>query len=369
MVILLLLPSVSNKNDVLQQQPEFVHQFYTDSNTMIRVDGESTETASAIFIFMLWLSAQEFGSCLLIATAIASLQTNICKLKATNPYQNQPRKYRMGEKQSKYALAPHDAAVWRLVRRMLVMEKENELEKEFVRKRNPIPYAVWLAEKGIGINSKNTVQHVHHDFNTGRNQKINSPTNGEIKKSKNQDGNSQIKTHIGEITKYFHREIKERNRQSEHIMKKLKNAKSEMEIAIKDGTTYRNEVCSYWSEVRSEVEGAGRRRSVDRCFKRDEASVLDARKKKTRDELLKCRPMEKCRSFRAIVLKNRFVCTERPVAKKWSTRNQRKVEKRTHTSMCTLAMSIKAGIIQLGIYEANQKELKALNQESSSTLR
>ncbi|KAL4558621.1 hypothetical protein LXL04_036822 [Taraxacum kok-saghyz] len=34
---------------VLQQQPEFVHQFYTDSSTMIRVDGESTETASAIF--------------------------------------------------------------------------------------------------------------------------------------------------------------------------------------------------------------------------------------------------------------------------------------------------------------------------------
>ncbi|XP_024981820.1 putative G3BP-like protein isoform X2 [Cynara cardunculus var. scolymus] len=34
---------------VLQQQPEFVHQFYTDSSTMVRVDGESTETASAIF--------------------------------------------------------------------------------------------------------------------------------------------------------------------------------------------------------------------------------------------------------------------------------------------------------------------------------
>ncbi|XP_076925714.1 nuclear transport factor 2-like isoform X2 [Bidens hawaiensis] len=34
---------------VLQQQPEFVHQFYSDSSTMVRVDGESTETASAIF--------------------------------------------------------------------------------------------------------------------------------------------------------------------------------------------------------------------------------------------------------------------------------------------------------------------------------
>ena len=59
---------------------------------------------------------------------------------------------------------------------------------------------------------QNTVQHVHHDFNTGRNQKINSPTNGEIKNRKITDGNSQIRTHIGEITNNFHREIKERNR-------------------------------------------------------------------------------------------------------------------------------------------------------------
>lgn len=35
---------------VLQQQPEFVHQFYAESSTMLRVDGESTETASAIFV-------------------------------------------------------------------------------------------------------------------------------------------------------------------------------------------------------------------------------------------------------------------------------------------------------------------------------
>ncbi|KAK9069016.1 hypothetical protein SSX86_013132 [Deinandra increscens subsp. villosa] len=33
---------------VLQQQPEFVHQFYADSSTMVRVDGESSETVSAI---------------------------------------------------------------------------------------------------------------------------------------------------------------------------------------------------------------------------------------------------------------------------------------------------------------------------------
>ena len=37
---------------------------------------------------------------------------------------------------------------------MLLMEKELELEKEFVMKMNPIPYIVWLAGNGIGINSK-----------------------------------------------------------------------------------------------------------------------------------------------------------------------------------------------------------------------
>ncbi|KAL8249043.1 hypothetical protein R6Q59_005911 [Mikania micrantha] len=34
---------------VLQQQPEFVHQFYADSSTVVRVDGESTESASVVF--------------------------------------------------------------------------------------------------------------------------------------------------------------------------------------------------------------------------------------------------------------------------------------------------------------------------------
>ncbi|KAJ0520053.1 putative hydrolase [Helianthus annuus] len=34
---------------VLQQQPQFAHQFYTGSSTMVRVDGESTQTASAIY--------------------------------------------------------------------------------------------------------------------------------------------------------------------------------------------------------------------------------------------------------------------------------------------------------------------------------
>ena len=39
-----------------------------------------------------------------------------------------------------------------LVRRMLLKEFELELEKESVRNLNLIPYAVWLAGNGIGIN-------------------------------------------------------------------------------------------------------------------------------------------------------------------------------------------------------------------------
>uniref|UniRef100_A0A5B7C236 Putative G3BP-like protein n=1 Tax=Davidia involucrata TaxID=16924 RepID=A0A5B7C236_DAVIN len=33
---------------VLQQQPDFAHQFYTDASTMVRVDGDATESASAM---------------------------------------------------------------------------------------------------------------------------------------------------------------------------------------------------------------------------------------------------------------------------------------------------------------------------------
>ncbi|KAL6954422.1 hypothetical protein U1Q18_051902 [Sarracenia purpurea var. burkii] len=33
---------------VLQHQPEFVHQFYSDASTMIRVDGNTRETATAM---------------------------------------------------------------------------------------------------------------------------------------------------------------------------------------------------------------------------------------------------------------------------------------------------------------------------------
>ncbi|KAK2978151.1 hypothetical protein RJ640_029145 [Escallonia rubra] len=33
---------------VLQQQPDYVHQFYTETSTMIRIDGESSQTATAV---------------------------------------------------------------------------------------------------------------------------------------------------------------------------------------------------------------------------------------------------------------------------------------------------------------------------------
>ncbi|CBI37186.3 unnamed protein product, partial [Vitis vinifera] len=39
---------VSQYYHVLRQQPDFVHQFYTDSSTMIRIDGDSKESASAM---------------------------------------------------------------------------------------------------------------------------------------------------------------------------------------------------------------------------------------------------------------------------------------------------------------------------------
>lgn len=38
---------------VLQQQPDLVHQFYSDSSTMIRVDGNNRETATAMLVVSL----------------------------------------------------------------------------------------------------------------------------------------------------------------------------------------------------------------------------------------------------------------------------------------------------------------------------
>lgn len=42
---------------VLQQQPDYVHQFYTDASSIVRVDGDSSESASALVVrFSLLLS-------------------------------------------------------------------------------------------------------------------------------------------------------------------------------------------------------------------------------------------------------------------------------------------------------------------------
>lgn len=35
---------------VLRQQPSLVHQFYSDSSSMIRVDGDSTEAAQDLLV-------------------------------------------------------------------------------------------------------------------------------------------------------------------------------------------------------------------------------------------------------------------------------------------------------------------------------
>lgn len=35
---------------VLQQQPDFVHQFYSDASTMLRIDGDTRETATAMLV-------------------------------------------------------------------------------------------------------------------------------------------------------------------------------------------------------------------------------------------------------------------------------------------------------------------------------
>ncbi|XP_076906050.1 nuclear transport factor 2-like isoform X2 [Bidens hawaiensis] len=46
---------------MLQQQPEFAYQFYTDSSSMILVDGESTQTASAIYHIHTLLQSLHFS--------------------------------------------------------------------------------------------------------------------------------------------------------------------------------------------------------------------------------------------------------------------------------------------------------------------
>lgn len=36
---------------VLQQQPDFVHQFYSDASTMLRIDGNTRETATSMLVY------------------------------------------------------------------------------------------------------------------------------------------------------------------------------------------------------------------------------------------------------------------------------------------------------------------------------
>lgn len=51
---------------VLQQQPDVVHQFYSEASNMIRVDGDSSESASAILVptifLFLYVFSDEFSS-------------------------------------------------------------------------------------------------------------------------------------------------------------------------------------------------------------------------------------------------------------------------------------------------------------------
>lgn len=38
---------------MLQTQPDYVHQFYSDASTMLRIDGNTRETASAMLVFFM----------------------------------------------------------------------------------------------------------------------------------------------------------------------------------------------------------------------------------------------------------------------------------------------------------------------------
>lgn len=50
---------------VLRQQPDLVHQFYADASTMIRVDGDSSETANTmlvLLVFLLLMAMSQFSA-------------------------------------------------------------------------------------------------------------------------------------------------------------------------------------------------------------------------------------------------------------------------------------------------------------------
>jgi hypothetical protein len=41
---------VGHYYQVLQQQPDFVHQFYSDASTVLRIDGNTRETAATMLV-------------------------------------------------------------------------------------------------------------------------------------------------------------------------------------------------------------------------------------------------------------------------------------------------------------------------------
>ena len=41
---------------VLQQQPDLVHQFYSEASSVVRVDGDSTDSASAMLVLFSWIA-------------------------------------------------------------------------------------------------------------------------------------------------------------------------------------------------------------------------------------------------------------------------------------------------------------------------
>ena len=57
---------------VLQNQPDFVHQFYSEASTMIRIDGNNRDTASAMLVYF------SFPLCLSFYSSINNVGFGFC---------------------------------------------------------------------------------------------------------------------------------------------------------------------------------------------------------------------------------------------------------------------------------------------------
>lgn len=57
---------------VLQNQPDFVHQFYSEASTMIRIDGNNRDTASAMLVYF------SFSLCLSFYSSINNVGFGFC---------------------------------------------------------------------------------------------------------------------------------------------------------------------------------------------------------------------------------------------------------------------------------------------------